>query len=51
MGDDVIFTPLAMPNLRLKNRVLRSSISGRIDNYDGSGTRARINWENNSGSS
>ncbi len=45
MGDDVIFTPLAMPNLTIKNRVLRSSISGRIDNYDGSGTRARLNWE------
>ena len=45
MGDDVIFAPLAMPNLRLKNRVLRSSISGRIDNYDGTGSRARINWE------
>lgn len=45
MGDDVIFSPLAMPNLRLKNRILRSSISGRIDNYDGTGSRARLNWE------
>ena len=45
MGADVIFTPLTLPNLVLKNRVLRSSISGRIDNYDGSGTRARLTWE------
>ena len=45
MADDVIFTPLALPNLTLKNRVLRSSISGRIDNYDGTGSRARVNWE------
>ena len=45
VADDVIFSPLAMPNLTLKNRILRSSISGRIDNYDGTGTRARINWE------
>lgn len=45
VGDDVIFTPLRLPNLTLANRVLRSSISGRIDNYDGTGTRARVNWE------
>jgi 2,4-dienoyl-CoA reductase (NADPH2) len=31
--------------LRVKNRVFRSSISGRFDNYDGSGTHARISWE------
>lgn len=45
MAEDIIFTPLRLPNLELKNRVLRSSISGRIDNYDGSGTPARIAWE------
>jgi len=42
---DVIFTPLQFRNLTVKNRILRSNISGRFDNYDGSGTRARINWE------
>src|SRR5205823_7723285 len=27
------------------NRLFRSSISGTFDNYDGSGTPARVNWE------
>jgi 2,4-dienoyl-CoA reductase (NADPH2) len=45
-GDDPIFTPLTFPSgLTVKNRVMRSNISGRIDNYDGSGTMARVNWE------
>src|SRR5688572_8093546 len=44
-GGDVIFTPLRMRNLTVKNRVLRSSISGRIDNYDGTGSPARIAFE------
>jgi len=42
---DVIFEPLRFRNLTIKNRILRSNISGRFDNYDGSGTQARINWE------
>jgi 2,4-dienoyl-CoA reductase (NADPH2) len=42
---DVLFQPLSFPNLTVKNRVFRSNISGRFDNYDGSGTQARINWE------
>ncbi|HEV3478026.1 MAG TPA: NADH:flavin oxidoreductase [Gaiellaceae bacterium] len=43
--DDPIFTPLRFRNLDVGNRVFRSSIAGRFDNYDGSGTHARINWE------
>jgi 2,4-dienoyl-CoA reductase-like NADH-dependent reductase (Old Yellow Enzyme family) len=41
-----IFRPLRFPSgLEVKNRVFRSNISGRFDNYDGSGGFARINWE------
>lgn len=42
---DVLFEPLEFRNLTVKNRLFRSNISGRFDNYDGSGTRARVNWE------
>lgn len=44
---DVIFSELPFGRLGkpLKNRLLRSSISGTFDNYDGSGTEARLNWE------
>jgi 2,4-dienoyl-CoA reductase-like NADH-dependent reductase (Old Yellow Enzyme family) len=42
---DAIFQPLKFKNLTVKNRVLRSNIAGRLDNYDGSGNQARINWE------
>ncbi len=45
MAFDAIFKPLAFKNLTVKNRVFRSNISGRFDNYDGSGNQARINWE------
>ena len=45
MASDKIFEPLKFRNLAVKNRIFRSSISGRFDNYDGSGNLARINWE------
>ena len=44
-AESVIFEPLQLPNLTVKNRILRSSVAGRFDNYDGSGTEARINWD------
>src|ERR671918_1946015 len=45
MSFDAIFEPLQFRNLTVKNRIFRSNISGRFDNYDGSGNQARINWE------
>ncbi len=42
---DVIFQPLQFRSMAVKNRIFRSNISGRFDNYDGSGSFARINWE------
>jgi 2,4-dienoyl-CoA reductase (NADPH2) len=45
MDNDIIFQPLKFRNLTTKNRVFRSSISGRFDNDDGSLTQTRINWE------
>ncbi len=45
MAFESIFQPLQFRNLTVKNRVFRSNVSGRFDNYDGSGNQARINWE------
>ena len=42
---DVIFEPLRFRSLEVKNRLFRSSIAGRWDNYDGSGTKTRIDWD------
>ncbi len=40
-----IFQPLRFRNLEVRNRLFRSSISGRFDNYDGSGTDVRMDWD------
>jgi 2,4-dienoyl-CoA reductase-like NADH-dependent reductase (Old Yellow Enzyme family) len=40
-----IFEPLRFKSLEVKNRLFRSSISGRFDNYDGSGTEVRVDWD------
>lgn len=45
MSNNIIFEPLSFRNLTVKNRIFRSNIAGRFDNYDGSGNQARINWE------
>ncbi len=45
MQSDILFQPLHFRSLDVKNRIFRSNISGRFDNYDGSGTQTRINWE------
>jgi len=45
MGNDVIFEPLKWRNIEIKNRIFRSSISGRFDNEDGSLSQTRVNWE------
>ena len=45
MAFDPIFEPLHFRSLSVKNRIFRSNVSGRFDNYDGSGTQTRINWE------
>jgi 2,4-dienoyl-CoA reductase-like NADH-dependent reductase (Old Yellow Enzyme family) len=45
MDAAAIFEPLRLGPLTVKNRILRSSVAGRFDNYDGSGTEARITWD------
>jgi 2,4-dienoyl-CoA reductase-like NADH-dependent reductase (Old Yellow Enzyme family) len=45
MSTSAIFEPLRLGALTVKNRILRSSVAGRFDNYDGSGTDVRIAWD------
>jgi 2,4-dienoyl-CoA reductase (NADPH2) len=42
---DPVFQPLTINGLTLKNRVVRSSLGGRVDYYDGSMSEARIAWD------
>lgn len=44
-GRDPLLEPLSFRTLQVKNRIFRSSVGGRFDNYDGSGTPARVTWE------
>src|ERR1700757_2859315 len=45
VDNDPIFQPIKFRNLTVKNRLFRSSISGRFDYYDGHGSDPRIHWE------
>lgn len=45
MTADPLFEPLTINGLTLKNRIVRSSLGGRVDYYDGSMSEARIAWD------
>jgi 2,4-dienoyl-CoA reductase-like NADH-dependent reductase (Old Yellow Enzyme family) len=45
MAAAAVLEPLRFRKLTVKNRLFRSSLSGRTDNYDGSGTETRIRWD------
>jgi 2,4-dienoyl-CoA reductase-like NADH-dependent reductase (Old Yellow Enzyme family) len=40
-----VFEPLRFRTLELKNRVLRSSLAGRFNDYDGMGSPIHVNWD------
>jgi 2,4-dienoyl-CoA reductase (NADPH2) len=42
---DPLFQPLTINGLTFKNRIVRSSLGGRVDYYDGSMSDARIAWD------
>ena len=42
---DPLFEPLRINGLTLQNRIVRSSLGGRVDYYDGSMAEARIAWD------
>ena len=44
-ANDPIFRPLTINGLTFKNRVVRSSLGGRVDYYNGSMSEARIAWD------
>jgi len=44
-SQSAIFTPFKIGNVEFKNRILRSSIGGRMSNYDGSVTAVWKNFE------
>ncbi|MBM2821897.1 MAG: reductase [Thermoleophilia bacterium] len=45
MSADSILRPLEFRRLTVKNRVFRSSLAGRFNNYDGTGTQTHITWD------
>jgi 2,4-dienoyl-CoA reductase-like NADH-dependent reductase (Old Yellow Enzyme family) len=45
VSDSIVFEPLQFRHLKVKNRVFRSSLAGRFNNYDGTGTQIHMNWD------
>ncbi|MEO8304986.1 MAG: NADH:flavin oxidoreductase [Betaproteobacteria bacterium] len=45
MASSVIFTPFTINNVQFRNRILRSSVGGRMSNYDGTVTDVWKNFE------
>jgi len=45
MTDSAIFTPFTINNVEFKNRILRSSVGGRMSNYDATFTDVWKNFE------